>query len=78
VDIRSQAEQELASDLGMRVVYQGKGGDGVGRYQLQNLAEDGKVRAVRPTERPMFTLWSEAVRGRVAMLERQANEAGSV
>jgi hypothetical protein len=74
MDIRSQAEQELVSDLGMKVVYQGDGGDGTKRYQLQNFDNNGKVRAVRPTEQPMFTLWSEAIRGREALLKLYQSE----
>ena len=70
--VRARAERELAEDLQMRVVCdRGE----TNRYQLQHIT-GGTVTAVRPVERSMFTLWTETVRGRVALLERWMKETG--
>lgn len=74
--LRERAERELVEDLRMRVVCQ-RGpvlGDRVS-YQLQHLT-GGVVTAVRPVERSIYTMWTEAVRGRVALLENYLRETG--
>ena len=70
--LRERAERELVEDLRMRVVCD-RGEEN--RYQLQHLT-NGTVTAVRPVERPMFTMWQEAVRGRVALLQNYLRETG--
>ena len=68
--LRDRAERELAEDLQFRVTHE------CGDYQLQRILAGGTVAHVRPVTREMWTLWSEAVRGRVALLERWMKETG--
>ena len=70
--LRERAERELVEDLQMRVVC-GRGEEN--RYQLQHVV-GGTVTAVRPVERSIYTMWTETVRGRVALLERWMKETG--
>ena len=68
--LRDRAERELVEDLQFRVTHER------GDYQLQRILAGGTVAHVRPVTREMWTLWSEAVRGRVALLERWMKETG--
>ena len=68
--MRDRAERELAEDLQFRVTHER------GDYQLQRIGRAGITVSVRPVTREMWTLWSEAVRGRVALLERWMKETG--
>lgn len=72
-ELRGQAERELANDLRVRVVCVSAKNS---RYQREYLNVSGEVTVVRPVDRTAYTIWCEAVRGRVALLERYRAQMG--
>ena len=70
--LRARAERELREDILACVVRTKDGG-----YEEQHLDPTGTTRiGGRPVTKTAYTIWSEAVRGRVALLERWMKETG--
>lgn len=68
--LRDRAERELREDFHVCVAPTKDGG-----YEEQRLDPTGTFRVGgRPVTKTAYTIWSEAVRGRVALLEKYLRE----